>query len=59
MARQVTLRLSSVEQLFMSRNRKVASQSSRQYHELPFFLASTVLRAFLYLTLAAFFFPYQ
>ena len=29
MARQVTLRLSSVEQLFMSRNRKVASQSSQ------------------------------
>jgi cell division protein FtsL len=28
MARQVTLRLSSVEQLFMTRNRKVASQSS-------------------------------
>ena len=31
MARQVTLRLSSVEQLFMSRNRKVASQSSSQW----------------------------
>ena len=28
MARQVTLRLSSVEQIFMSRNRKVARQSS-------------------------------
>jgi cell division protein FtsL len=28
MARQVTLRLSSVEELFISRNRKVASQSS-------------------------------
>lgn len=28
MARHVTLRLSSVEQLFVSRNRKVASQSS-------------------------------
>jgi len=28
MARQVTLRLSSVEQLFMSRNRKVARRSS-------------------------------
>ena len=29
MARQVTLRLSSVEQLFISRNRKVVTQSSR------------------------------
>lgn len=29
MARHATLRLSSVEQLFLSRNRKVASQSSR------------------------------
>jgi cell division protein FtsL len=29
MARNVTIRVSSVEQLFLSRNRKVASQSSR------------------------------